>query len=214
MKRGYYLTYLQRSGGSIDPERWRPPARNALFYSFALYFSLAPLYLRSYPLSPPLLSLTSFSSSIFVCHSLNVLFPSFFSSVSFNIFISCFYQLQAFVYCLYFILAISNLSVLIASWNFCFQFPFSFFSYLILLSPSFVYFIHLLHSLFFSPHLSLLFPPLLSPLSFRFEGTTVRLVYRGKYIIYRRIISYVWHDERDGSPRMNSHFYTTVTDLR
>lgn len=49
----------QRSGGSIDPECRRPPARNALFYSFATQ-SLSSLFS---PLLPPP-DLSSFSSCL------------------------------------------------------------------------------------------------------------------------------------------------------
>lgn len=42
----------QRSGGSIDPECRRPPARNALFYSFTTQ-SPSSLFSRFYPLSLP-----------------------------------------------------------------------------------------------------------------------------------------------------------------
>lgn len=41
----------QRSGGSIDPECRRPPARNTLFYSFAAQSPFS-LFSRFYPLSP------------------------------------------------------------------------------------------------------------------------------------------------------------------
>lgn len=52
----------QRSGGSIDPECRRPPARNALFYSFATQ-SLSSLFSHFYPLLPPP-QFTSFSSCL------------------------------------------------------------------------------------------------------------------------------------------------------
>lgn len=47
-----YLTYPQRSGGSIDPECRRPPARNALFYSLPS-FPPTPWATSSLALQPP-----------------------------------------------------------------------------------------------------------------------------------------------------------------
>lgn len=53
----------QRSGGSIDPECRRPPARNALFYSFATQ-SPSSLFRVSIPSHPPPPARRFFSSCL------------------------------------------------------------------------------------------------------------------------------------------------------
>lgn len=70
----------QRSGGSIDPECRRPPARNALFYSFATQ-SPSSLFSRFYPLSSPSTGSPFF---LFVSRSFPVLFPFFLLSSQFS----------------------------------------------------------------------------------------------------------------------------------
>lgn len=69
----------QRSGGSIDPECRRPPARNALFYSFATQ-SPSSLFSRFYPLSPPPLV----HLFLLMSRSSPILFPFFLLSSQFS----------------------------------------------------------------------------------------------------------------------------------
>lgn len=76
----------QRSGGSIDPECRRPPARNALFYSFATQ-CLSSLFSHFYPLLPPPLV----HLFLLVSRSLPILSPFFLLSSEFSSTLLSFY---------------------------------------------------------------------------------------------------------------------------